>query len=180
MILFGLLWKRSKYRRRRSGTSTTSANTGFTSSLNNPVNNNSLCSARSVTPIINHIYCNDDGEAGLEPLEVDTISALDYPTSGEANQHNVLEKYTLEAVDRMCWEVIRGATTPNVKLKEKGQRKKNSYKQTDSNNQVVKTLSNASHKSQASSGYCSSGYCSSGTSSAPNSATISRSRSSEW
>jgi len=175
LLVFLLVWKRAKYRVNKRQTTPLNKDSEYPDSLKSIPSGTSLNTVRSMlTPIINKCSDTDSG-TGIDPPDLDMISVIDYPVHYLAKPSTEnLEKYTLQAVDRMCWEAIRGSV-PKSYDKINGSKKKRKTLQT-SHEMLNKHFKVGKASSHGSSGYCSSGYNSCGNSPAPKSATSSRSR----
>ena len=173
IVLFVVLWKKNKLRRVKIPQSLDDAliNPDYTESLKSVPSGLSVDTRKSAVSSILKV-CDEDSGTDADGSELDLISVLSYPNQSLPSTPNIdFEKYTLQAVDRMCWETIRGNTTTPIMSynKSKGRRKSKVHS-------AKKTFSNASTKSQTSSGYCSSEYNSSHNSPASKSASSSRSQ----
>ena len=173
IVLFVVLWKKNKLRRVKSPQSLDDKliNPDYTESLKSVPSGLSVDTRKSAVSSILKV-CDEDSGTDADGSELDLISVLSYPNQSLPSTPNIdFEKYTLQAVDRMCWETIRGNTTTPIMSynKSKGRRKSKVHS-------AKKTFSSASTKSQTSSGYCSSEYNSSHNSPASKSASSSRSQ----
>lgn len=174
IAFFVVLWKKNKLRRSANPQSLVGAliNPDYTESLKSVPSGLSRDTRKStVFSILKG--CDEDSDTDADGSELDLISVLNYPNQSLPSTPNIdFEKYTLQAVDRICWETIRGNTTTPIMSynKSKGRRKSKVH------HSAKKTFSNASTKSQTSSGYCSSEYNSSHNSPASKSASSSRSQ----
>lgn len=124
--MFVVLWKKNKLRRSTSPQSLDGAliNPDYTESLKSVPSGLSRDTRKStVFPILKD--CDEDSDTDADGSELDLISVLNYPNQSLPSTPNIdFEKYTLQAVDRICWETIRGNTaTPIMSYnKSKGRR----------------------------------------------------------
>ena len=149
-FLVWFMWRRKRVHRRKSQASTIAPITLSTSDGSDESRPSTFSSTRSISPLINFLY-EEDNISELEPPDIEVISVLSRP-AGEDTENMLKEKeqlknrcYTLQEVDRICMEAIKGTTK-----KKKSPRQK----RTNNRQRVSKTLSNGSSKSN----YSSSGY----------------------